>query len=87
MKRGTWYFVYSHVNEFEGLGGTMEHEAIPLDVATEDEAVTEAKVKWIGLVEEAKKIFKDKKERWRYPPRTAFDNGPFHPHVIYKILL
>lgn len=87
MKRGKWFFAYDWNDTFGGgLGGTWEVNEIPLNATTEDEAVEEAKAVWAKKQEEAIASWK-KKSTWAHPPKTAFDDGPSRPRVIYKIEL
>jgi hypothetical protein len=88
MKRGKWFFVYTYVDTFGGgLAGTTEHEEIPLNATTEDEANEEAKAIWAKKQEEAIAFWEKQKATWAHPPKTAFDDGPSNPRVIYKIQL
>lgn len=45
MNRGKWYIAFTWHNDFEPHGGETEHEEIPLNATTEDEAIAEAKAK------------------------------------------
>lgn len=88
MKLGKWFFAYDWNDTFGGgLGGTWEVKEIPLNANTEDKAVEEAKAVWVKKQEEAVAEFEKAKATWAHPPRTAFDDGPTNPRVIYKIQL
>lgn len=85
MKNGKWFFAYDWNDAYGGgLSGTWEVEEIPLNATTEDEAVEEAKTVWAKKQEEAIASWK-KKSTWAHAPKTAFDDGPLNPRVIYKI--
>jgi len=40
--RGKWYIAFAWYNAFEPRGGGIEHEEIPLEATTEDDAIAEA---------------------------------------------
>ena len=88
MNRGRWYFVYTYRVTFGGsLAGTIEHEEIPLQATTEDEALAEAKKIWGNKIAEARVYWEKQKKEWATPPASPFEDGPYTPRVIYKILL
>ncbi|MDP3764688.1 MAG: hypothetical protein Q8Q95_03660 [bacterium] len=88
MSRGKWYFTYIYRDTFGGgLAGTTEHEEIPLNAITEDEAIIEAKVMLDKKVVAAKAYWEKQRKEWVNPPATPFEDGPINPYVVYKIPL
>lgn len=88
MKRGKWFFAYDLNDTFGGgLGGRWEVEEVPLNATTEDEAIEKAKTVWAKKQEEAIAFWEKQRATWSHPPKTAFDDGPSRPRVIYKIQL
>lgn len=92
MNKGKWYLVYTYLDRSGSslrnlTGGDTKYEEIPLKATNEGDAIVEAKSVWETKVREAKKNWRTAKKICTKPPKTAFENGPWKPRVVYQFLL
>ncbi len=85
-QRGKWFFVCSYIVTI-GAPRIQAEEAELTDVATEEDAYRKGQELWRKKIKEAEEAFEEKKRTWEKPPKSAFEDGPFNPRVIYKIPL